>query len=115
LFNDSENDSNIQDHRLEHLGRLAKDEWYINVPRFMVCEVLSQCGRKKNKAPGADGIGWGALGCLPRRCVEVLAKRIEDRINNKTGHGKIIQDWCDIAVHLIPRLGQPSLPISGAP
>jgi hypothetical protein len=92
LFQDPANSVQIQRERLRSLEREANKEPRIVVPLWMVYEVLSQSGRKRNKAVGSDSISWGALGMLPLRCIELLRRLIEARLKNCKHHNSLVQN-----------------------
>jgi len=104
LYSDGENLHEIQDARLERLRLTSMNEDRVVVPRFLLSDVLSQCGRKRNTAAGLDGIRWGALGCLPMGTVDVLVSLIESRINSDIGHDLLVKYWIHVAISLIPKI-----------
>ena len=104
LFTDPDNDFAIQDARLQLLRLNAVGQDRIVVPRFMLCDILSQSGRKRYTAPGLDGITSGALGYLPLAAIDTLVNLCESRINGDLGHDSLIADWIHVAISLIPKV-----------
>jgi hypothetical protein len=115
LFADPENSIEVQRERLRALATEANKEDHIVVPLWLVHEVLSQSNRKRDKAVGPDSISWGALGCLPLSCIELLRKLIEARLNNCAKHNLLIEEWSNVLVTLIPKSSNARLPSQWRP
>ena len=78
------------------------------VPDFMLREILSKGARKAKAAPSRDGVGWGAVGSLPRKAFLILKSLLEARLNSDEDTDELIKDWICIFILLIPKAKSPT-------
>jgi hypothetical protein len=109
LYTDEANNVDVQKARLHALHVSSATSSRIFVPRWMVFETFSQCARKSKTAAGLDNISWTILSLLPVDVVEDMRRIFEHRINGDEGHIQIIDEWCMVLLHLIPKVKEPKL------
>jgi hypothetical protein len=109
LYTDEANNVDVQNARLHELHVRSASSSRIFVPRWMVFETFAQCARKSKTAPGLDNISWTILSLIPVDVVEDLRRIFEHRINGDIGHTQIIDEWCTVLLHLIPKVKEPKL------
>jgi hypothetical protein len=108
LFGDESNGPEVQQERLRSLREKARGEQRIVVPDFMLREILSKGARKAKSAPSRDGVGWGAVGSLPRKAFLILKSLLEARLNSDEDTDELISDWICIFILLIPKVKSPT-------
>jgi hypothetical protein len=107
VINDPLNTVDIQNSRLRYLSGLAEGTPKLEVPMFIVREVLSAASRKSHTASGLDGVTWHALSTLGERAITTLRYLIECRLNSEHGHDNLVPEWSEIILNLIPKNAHP--------
>ena len=87
-------------------GRGNSESKFLDIPLWLMLEVRARFCGKSSSAPGADGISWDVLGCLPHEIIENLRIAFIHRLN-LTDHGatRDIPNWNKSLVRLIPKPG----------
>jgi hypothetical protein len=80
LYTDTTNDT---DGRLRRLRAEAKNEGYIQLPRWIVERSRVEARQRVKSAPGNDGVTWGVINALPTRVLDHFACLFEKRLNSE--------------------------------
>ena len=107
LFHDASNSLGAQHERLQRLRCELQGAAWIEVPQFLLADVLARGRRKAGSAPGRDGITWEALTSLPFSAIQHLCKLFEDRINGVPYACEGVDSWCQVVISLIPKVPNP--------